>query len=103
MLRYLPGTINIGITLRLGSSKQKQDYFGTNWGGEYKVERRSQTGILLIYGNAPIYATNKLQKSVPFSSTETTYRAISDPYKLIAWIRKLLEEINIPRIFTIIR
>lgn len=64
----------------------------TTWEAEESTRRRSQSCILIKYGNAPIFATGCLQKSVALSSTETEYLALSNAGRSLVLLWNVLNE-----------
>ncbi|XP_019416067.1 PREDICTED: uncharacterized protein LOC109327393 [Lupinus angustifolius] len=75
LLRYLKGSLDYGVLL-LDSDENKlriiYGYTDANWCGD-KDDRKSTTGYLFKYGNAPISWSSKKQEVVTLSSREAEY------------------------------
>ena len=97
VLKYLSSTKLLGLKLQAGSNDQLSAYMDSSWGGEPGLARGSRSGIVIKYGNAPIYAASILQKCVTLSSTEAEYVALSEAIKTITWLRRVLNKIGIPQ------
>ena len=83
------------ICLEPGSSDQLKAGVDARWAGEKGSKRRSRTGISIFYGNALVYYRSSLQSVVTLSSTEAEYVALSEECKVIAWLRRLLDELGL--------
>uniref|UniRef100_A0A2N9FJ85 Reverse transcriptase Ty1/copia-type domain-containing protein n=1 Tax=Fagus sylvatica TaxID=28930 RepID=A0A2N9FJ85_FAGSY len=75
ILRYLQGTLHLGIRFQAGSSTLTA-FTDSDWAGD-PYDRRSTTGITVFLGNNPITWMSKKQHTVSRSSTEAEYRALA--------------------------
>uniref|UniRef100_A0A2N9EGM1 Uncharacterized protein n=1 Tax=Fagus sylvatica TaxID=28930 RepID=A0A2N9EGM1_FAGSY len=93
ILRYLQGTLSLGICFRSGSSVLTA-FTDSDWAGDL-YDRRSTTGITVFLGNNPITWVSKKQHTVSRSSTEAEYRALASGAAELAWIRQVLCDLGI--------
>ena len=75
ILRYLQGTLHLGICFQ-SSSPSLTAFTDSNWSGD-PYDRRSTTGITIFFGNNPITWVSKKQHTVSRSSTEAEYQALA--------------------------
>lgn len=95
ILRYVKGTVTMGITFSKNSDFTLCAYSDSDYAG-CKVTRRSTGGYCTYLGNNLIsWASNK-QPTVSKSSTEAEYRTMSDVASEIKWINSALKDIGIP-------
>ncbi|KAJ0532239.1 putative RNA-directed DNA polymerase [Helianthus annuus] len=95
ILRYLQGTIDLGLLLRHDSASSLHAFSDADW-AIYPDDRRS-TGVYAIYlGKNLISWAARKQKTVSRSSTESEYKAIADTVAELTWIEALLHELCFP-------
>lgn len=75
ILRYLKGTISVGITYQKGTLDLTA-FSDADWAGDPN-DRRSTTGLVIFIGSKPIAWSSKKQHTVSRSSMEAEYRALS--------------------------
>ena len=95
LLRYLRGTIDIG--LRWGGSPDTTlacwadaDYAGC------MTTRRSTTGYVIMLNGGAISWASRRQECAALSTTEAEYMALCSATKEVAWLRGLLEFVGFP-------
>lgn len=93
ILRYLRGTIGLGLYFRPGSMDIKA-YTDANWAGDSN-DRRSTTGFVVFLGSNPISWSSKKQHTVGRSSTEAEYRAMATTTTKVVWLQQLLKDLHI--------
>lgn len=103
VLRYLQGTRTYSISFRgnnpeslsIASSKNfLTNYADADWAGD-PATRRSTTGyVFTLHGGAVSWMSRK-QPTVSLSSTEAEYKATVEAGKELAWLRIILEDLNI--------
>ena len=101
ILRYLVGTINLGLVFKPSAAAQPASpiriyaHVDADWGGEPDT-RRSTTGFILWVGTMPISWRSKLQgsKTVALSSTESEYVAACGCVQEVMWLRQLVAELG---------
>lgn len=97
ILRYLKGSINIGLTFNGNESNDQISitaYADADWAGDID-ERKSTTGYVIMIGGCPVSWVSKKQSTISLSSAEAEYMAISSTVQEIKWIRQLLNELYI--------
>lgn len=77
ILRYLKGTINMGLTLHSDTDSMLRAYCDSDWAG-CRDTRRSTGGFCTFLGVNIISWSAQKQDSVARSSTEAEYRTLSD-------------------------
>ena len=113
VLRYLKGTINLGIVYKRQSTPKSPRGFWSNevghadadWGRDLD-SRRSTTGFVVLLKDAIVAWKSCKQPTVALSTMEAEYMALTDAAKEIKWIRQLFDELNygiVPRPPTILR
>lgn len=102
VLKYLRGSMNSSLMIEPGDSDQLVAHVDSSWGGEAGFGRKSRTGIVIKYGNAPVYTTSVLQKCTALSSTEAEFIALSEGSRIITWLRRVLEEFKVKQDPTVI-
>lgn len=93
ILRYLKGTIKLGINYVTGSM-DLHAFSNANWAGDPN-DRRSTTGFVVFLGHNPISWSSNQQQTVSRSSTEAEYRALSTTVAELDWIKQLLDFLKI--------
>ena len=88
ILRYLKGTMDVGISYAKGSLDITA-YSDADWAGDPN-DRRSTTGMVIFIGSNPVSWTSKKQQTVSRSSTEAEYRALSSTSAELDWIHQLM-------------
>ncbi|CAN6717488.1 unnamed protein product [Malus baccata var. baccata] len=88
ILRYLKGTMHLGLTYSKGDLNLKS-FSDADWAGDPN-DRRSTTGLVVFLGTNPISWSSKKQQTVSRSSTEAEYRALSSTAAELDWIQQLL-------------
>ena len=113
VLRYLKGTINLGIVYKRQSTSKSPRGFWSNevghadadWGRDLDF-RRSTTGFVVLLNDAVVAWNSCKQPTVALSTMEAEYMALTDAAKEIKWIRQLFDELNygiVPRPPTILK
>lgn len=97
ILRYLKGTIHLGITIDKRSPLQLHAYTDSDWAG-CPDDRRSTSGFCVFLGQNILSWSSKKQSTVSRSSTEAEYRSLASACTELMWIRHLLHELRVPLI-----
>lgn len=106
ILRYLKGTINMGLWFRHNTGYRLNAYFDSHWPFAVQafsdsdwagcpVTRRSTGGFAIYLGSNLISWSAKKQKTVSRSSTESEYKAIADTVAELIWLKSLLRELGL--------
>uniref|UniRef100_A0A2N9IQH8 Reverse transcriptase Ty1/copia-type domain-containing protein n=1 Tax=Fagus sylvatica TaxID=28930 RepID=A0A2N9IQH8_FAGSY len=93
ILRYLQGTLHLGIRFQSGSPALTT-FTDSDWVGD-PYDMRSTTGITVFLGNNPITWVSKKQHTVSRSSTEAEYQAFATGAAELAWLRQVLCDLGI--------
>ena len=91
VLRYLHGTINLGLRYA-ASDVRLHGYTNANWAGDV-VDRKSTSRCCFSLGSALISWMSRKEKSVAFRTTEAKYIAASIESCEAIWLRKLFGEL----------
>jgi histone deacetylase 1/2 len=95
ILRYIRGSINLGLFFHSSSTNTLHAYSDADWAGSLD-DRRSTTGFCIYLGRNLISWSAKKQPTVSRSSTEAEYRSLAVTCTEILWIQYLLAELQIP-------
>jgi len=94
ILRYLRGTLDLGLTYRHSTRNDLIAYSDADFAGD-KETFRSTTGSVILFGDSPIMWKSKLQKSTTTSTTEAECIAASQTIKMIVSLKDFGEQLNI--------
>ncbi|PKU75288.1 Retrovirus-related Pol polyprotein from transposon TNT 1-94 [Dendrobium catenatum] len=95
LLRYIQGTTNIGIKLNQ-TNLTLRGYVDADWASDTQ-DRKSISGYCNLLGDSLISWQVKKQTTIARSSTEAEYCALASEASEILWLRRLLEDFNIPQ------
>ena len=93
MLRYIAGTLDLGITFRQ-TSTAVEGYCDADFAGDLDT-RRSTTGFVFILSGGAICWSSRLQPTVAISTSEAEYMASAQAVKEALWLRKLLLDFGV--------
>lgn len=97
LLKNLKTTSSYCLKLKTGTSYKLCAYIDANWAGERGSGRKSRTCIAIYFGESLVYYTTTLQKCVSLSSTEAEFVPMYEFAKVVTWLRRVLEEVVIPK------
>lgn len=80
VLRYLKGTIDVGINYNKSEGPVK-GFVDADWGG-CVIDRRSYSGYIYKLGGGPISWDSRKQKTIALSTTEAEYMALTECFVL---------------------
>ena len=92
ILRYLQGTLDLGLLLRPSTSSDLVVYTDADWAG-YPDMRKSTSGYAVFLGENLIFWSSKRQSTVSRSSAEAEYLAVANGVAEATWLRQLLQEL----------
>jgi hypothetical protein len=95
ILRYLQGTLALGLTMRRSSPTELVVYTDADWAG-CPDTRRSTSGYAVFLGDNLVSWSSKRQHTVSRSSAEAEYRAVANGVAEATWLRQLLLELHHP-------
>ncbi|KAJ9519674.1 hypothetical protein QJQ45_013303, partial [Haematococcus lacustris] len=93
ILSYLKGTADQGLVF--GEAAELQGYCDADYAGD-KDTARSTTGYVFAMNGAAISWSNRLQPTVAMSTAEAEYMAASSAVKEGLWLRKLMQDLQLP-------
>jgi hypothetical protein len=93
VLRYLRGSLHLGLTFSPGSL-QLHAYSNADWAGDLDT-RRSTIGYIVFMSINPLTWVSKKQSTVSRSSIEAKYRALASCATEVSWLRMVLHDLGI--------
>lgn len=93
LLRYLNGTLHMGLTLHANSPISLHAFSDVDWARD-RDDYISTTAYIIYLGRNPISWTSRKQKTRARSSTEAGYRAVAATTAELLWINNLLQELG---------
>ena len=94
ILRYLKGTMNLGIIYDGKLPFELTGSVDADWASDVNSNRKSTTGYIFMLCGGPINWKSRKQLTVALSSCESEYIALSETIKELVWIIGLLKEMN---------
>ena len=94
ILRYVKGTISLGLRIVQHSSLDLYAFFDADWAG-CPITCRSTTGFCTFLGSNCISWSAKKQPTVSRSSAEAEYRAMASTSAELTWISFILRDIGL--------
>jgi len=98
-LRYLNGTIDLGITYTRNSTSLANTMFGfcdSDWAACLDTRRSIGAYVLLLNGGAIAWRSKK-QPSVALSTAEAEFMAASSTANTTLWLRRILKDLGAPQ------
>jgi histone deacetylase 1/2 len=94
ILRYLHGTISLGLRLSKSSSTVVGAFSDTDWAG-CPDDKRSTGGFAVYVGSNLVIWNAKKQATVSRSSTEAEYKSLANATAKVMWVQTLLAELGV--------
>jgi histone deacetylase 1/2 len=94
ILRYVHGTLKVGLTFLKSSSTLLSGFSDADWVGCLD-DRRSTGGFAIFFGPNLISWSARKQATVSRSSTEAEYKALADATAELIWVEALLKELGV--------
>lgn len=94
ILRYIKGTIAIGLQICRSSSTLLSVFTDADWAG-CADDRRSTGGFVVFLGSNLISWSARKQPTVSRSSTEAEYKALANGAAEVAWVQSVLRELGV--------
>ncbi|KAK9683124.1 hypothetical protein RND81_10G118500 [Saponaria officinalis] len=94
VVKYLKGTLNVGLFYSSTSSLSIEAYSDADW-GQCAFTSRSLSGYCVFLGSSLVSWKTKKQKTVSKSTAEAEYRSMSYATSEVVWISNLLKELHI--------
>jgi histone deacetylase 1/2 len=95
VLRYIKGTVQLGLKFQRSSSTLLSAFSDADWAGDID-DRRSTGGFAIFFGPNLISWSARKQATVSRSSTEAEYKALANATTELIWVEKLVRELGIP-------
>jgi len=95
ILRYIRGTLHMGLLLRPSSTIELIAYSDADWAG-CPDTCKSTSGYAVFLGDNLVSWSSKRQNTVSRSSAEAEYRAVANAVAEVSWLRQLLHELHVP-------
>ncbi|WVZ83622.1 LOW QUALITY PROTEIN: hypothetical protein U9M48_030750 [Paspalum notatum var. saurae] len=95
ILRYIRGTLHLGLHLRPSTQCDLVVYSDANWAG-CPDTRKSTSGYAVFLGDNLVSWSSKRQNTVSRSSAEAEYRVVPNAVAEASWLRQLLQELHSP-------
>lgn len=93
ILKYVKGTMDLGILYECGGEMEFIGYSDADYAGDVET-RRSTSGYVFMFGGSIISWGSERQKLVALSTTESEYMAASHAVKELVWLKRLLDELT---------
>nr|GEU61630.1 ribonuclease H-like domain-containing protein [Tanacetum cinerariifolium] len=95
ILRYVQGTLDLGLHLYASATTSLVGYTDADWAG-CPSTRRSNSGYYVFLGDNLLSWSAKRQHNISRSSAEAKYQGVANVVAETAWIRNLLRELHSP-------
>ena len=89
ILRYIKGTLDLGLLYSNGESVNLVGFSDADWAGDQN-DRKSTSGYIFQLSNGAVSWRSKKQSCVALSTAEAEYMALSSAFQEAAWMRQLL-------------
>ncbi|KAJ1698879.1 hypothetical protein LUZ63_007391 [Rhynchospora breviuscula] len=93
ILRYLNGTIHLGLSFKPASSPILHAYSDSDWAG-CPDDKRSTSAFCIYLGPNLVSWSSKKQPTVSKSSTEAEYRSLALAAAELIWVQLILQELQ---------
>ena len=94
ILRYVKGTISLGIKIGKSNYTLVSAFSYADWAG-CPDDRRSTGGFAMFLGSNLISWCARKQATVSRSSTEAEYKSLANATAEVMWVHKLLDELGV--------
>jgi histone deacetylase 1/2 len=94
ILRYIKGTIDIGLKIIKSVSLVMSAFSDADWAGSID-DRRSTGGFAIFLGPNLLSLSARKQATVSRSSTEAEYKSLANATSEVIWLEALLKELGI--------
>ncbi len=93
IMRYLNGTLDLGLLYHKEESKECVGFSDADWAGD-QDDRRSMSGYMFQISGAAVSWRSKKQSCVTLSTAEAEYMALASATQEAVWMRKLLTDLQ---------
>ncbi|XP_019157190.1 PREDICTED: uncharacterized protein LOC109153781 [Ipomoea nil] len=95
VLRYVNGTLNLGLHISSSACLDIHAYSDSNWAGN-PDDQKSTSGFAVFLGSNLISWVCLKQHTVARSSIEAEYKGLADVSAKVTWLVSLMKEIDFP-------
>ncbi|KAL6214302.1 hypothetical protein ACLB2K_013738 [Fragaria x ananassa] len=96
VLRYVKGTLELGILYKKGGTGDLVGYTDSDYAGNLD-DRRSTSGYAFLFGDGAVAWSSKKQPVVTLSTTEGEFVAAASCACQAVWMRRILDALNHPQ------
>ena len=93
LIRYLKGTLTLGILYTKDDSSSIIGYTDSDWAGDVN-DRKSTSGYVFLLSGGPISWKSQKQKCVALSTAEAEYIAMARAAQESVWLGQLIVELT---------
>ena len=93
IMRYLKGTINVGILYNLKDQKDLIGYSDADWAGDIN-DRKSTSGYVFQISGGAVSWRSKKQSCVALSTAEAEYMALASATQEAMWMKQLIADLH---------
>ena len=93
VLRYLKGTISLGILYKKGGHTELRGYSDSDYAGDLD-DRKSTSGYLFMLSSGAVCWSSKKQPVVSLSTTEAEFIAAASCACQATWLRRIMKELG---------
>jgi hypothetical protein len=94
ILRYVQGTISLGLKIREDNSLRINAFSDADWPG-CLVDRRSTGGFTVYLGSNLLSWNAHKQATVSRSSTEAEYKSLTNATVEVIWVQTIMRELGV--------
>ncbi|XP_059088714.1 uncharacterized protein LOC131884843 [Tigriopus californicus] len=94
ILRYLQGTLELGISYSRTSTSELVGFLDSDWAGDPE-DRKSTSSYVFMLAGGPISWKNQKQKSVALSTAVAEYMAPLSTAQEALWLRNVLLDMGV--------
>lgn len=93
ILRYLKGTLDLGITYHGNGTNKLEGFCDSDYAGDQET-RKSTSGFIFMMNGGAVSWSSKLQRVIALSTTEAEYISLAEATKQSMWLRQILIELE---------
>lgn len=94
IMRYLNGTLNLGLLYSKEKPKECIGFSDADWAGD-QDDRKSVSGYMFQISGAAVSWRSKKQTCVALSTAEAEYMALASAAQEAVWMRQLLTDLKV--------
>ena len=91
-LRYVKGTIGIGVFYKKGGKQEFLGYTDSDYAGD-QDDRKSTSGYVFLMSSGAVSWSSKKQPVVTLSTTEAEFISAASSACQVVWLRRILKEL----------